>query len=343
MEISKKDRAYISPTTKKLIITEAIKEPRLPRSILAENLLELLKKEYGEDAPLPAKETLVKLISRARNIDTKAWSLGMMRLYHNDINPEAIPYILAVQNWLEKQDWVHESREWLGRKSHLTVKEALWIARLFRTVQGLEDYDVACLYRAASWYATHEIIHEMSNKDDDNFDTTEIDTALRTGKMQELYDKHLMTAFEESLSKDRGKSKLFEAGDKLNGSIDENRSITYIRRQITKFLIDEQVEKDIKTGILTGKEIDRIREELEFTKNDAQQLDLIAQSIIEKNKKESRPEFERILNERYGELTTEQVDMFIDCMYSDDYEKWIQDHPEFVTEMQEKEEEDGTR
>lgn len=317
-----------------------MKLPQIPRAILAEELLVTLRphyrREYGEDAPLPAKETLEKLISKARNVDTKAWNLGMMRQYCTDINPDAVPYILAVQNWLDKQDWRDERREWLGIESPLTMKEAQWIARLFRTARNLEDDEIARLYRAAHWYAIHEVMHEMSGKDDDQFDTTEIDTALRTGRMTELFERQITTAIEDSLNRENNMSRLFEAGDKLNGTGDKDRYEPVLQRLITRWNIDKVIEWQTEAGNISEDDIDSIRKEVEVIKRDPNLLDEMYK-VFTKLKIESE------LRERYGELSPEQVDMFMDCYHSGNPEKWLQDHPDFGIEMQEKEENHGTR
>jgi len=324
-------RAYISPMTRRLITAEAMKLPRIPRSILAENLLVQLKQQYGgEDAPLPVKETLEKLISKARNVDTKAWNLGMMCQYCTDINPDAVPYILAVQNWLDKQDWRNERQEWLGIESSLTVKEAQWIARLFRIARNLEDDEIARLYRAAHWYAIHEVMHEMSGKDEDQFDTTEIDTALRTGRMAELFERQFTTAIEDRIDHKNNMNRLFNAVDKLNGTGDIDRYETVHQRLITRVNIDNFIEKQIEVGNISDDEIENIRKAAESIKRDPNLLDVFYKLF-------TRQKHELEFRERYGKLSPEQVNMLMDYYHSENHEKWIQDHRDFCIEMQEKE------
>lgn len=46
---------------------------------------------------------------------------------------------------------------------------------------------------------------------------------------------------------------------------------------------------------------------------------------------------QQALDQRYDKLTAEEKDMFYELMYSEDRDEWLQDHPEFVTEMKKKE------
>ncbi|MDD5702923.1 MAG: hypothetical protein PHU23_12840 [Dehalococcoidales bacterium] len=257
----KKDRAYISPSMRQLIIAESLNVPRIPRTALARNLINIFKNQYGKDAPLPAIETLEKLISKARNYDNKAWHLGLLRQYCRDISPDAIPYILAVQSWLDKQNWTINLQKLSGEGRHLSVKEAQWIARLFRTIKSLDDDEIGHLYRISHWYAIHEIMHDISNKDEDEFDTSEIDRALRNDKMQELYESDIIAAIE-------GKNPLLDAYRKLRDT-KKGYGQKIINREITRMYIDRLVEN----GTIT---ID----EAETIKRDTKALDIIIQKML---------------------------------------------------------------
>lgn len=119
----------ISQTLRRTIRKAALEDPKKDRTLLA---IELREKLPGRP---PSEETLVKMISEARNnsIDDrdKVWSLVSLPQY--PMPPEAIPYVLRVWAWaIEKDD-------------PITIREALWVARLYSIFEAnaLENLEKA--------------------------------------------------------------------------------------------------------------------------------------------------------------------------------------------------------
>jgi len=150
----------IPPTIKTLIIQEALKEPKRPRRVVAVELQNLIER-MGER--VPSEDTLVKIISQARNREPNPfdapWSLGTLTKY--DLPPEAIPTIIAIQEI---------------RHNTLDIREAWWVSRLRCLVSSpkvLSIEEVLSLW--AIKYASQEEIAEISNTE---FDTSELDQII---------------------------------------------------------------------------------------------------------------------------------------------------------------------
>jgi len=131
----------IKPTVRQVIVGEAVKDRKKPRRQLMVELQNIIE-SMGEI--VPAEETLEKLISFARNHPVspldEPWSLGS--LAEHDIPPEALPVVMCIY---EKR-----LRE---LEQHFTIREALWIARLHKTID-----DPIFLERFASAYAIRDQI-----------------------------------------------------------------------------------------------------------------------------------------------------------------------------------------
>ncbi|MGD0780761.1 MAG: hypothetical protein ABR954_08330 [Dehalococcoidales bacterium] len=166
--------ARIKPLIRQLIASQAIRYPYKPRIVLASDLKYSIER-IGEIPP--SEETLIKMISNARNQETSPldnpWHLGT--LFQDEkglpsdtleqkytLSSEAIPYILKALWWgLE----YFEDLEF-------TIRQAKWAARL----NGFESLNKpGCLYLASFWYAHYEKICGLSKAD---FDTRWFDDAL---------------------------------------------------------------------------------------------------------------------------------------------------------------------
>jgi hypothetical protein len=129
----KKKRVYITPDGTKLILEWALEYPRLPRTEVAEKLLEAFGAEPGKYSLWgpPAIEVLERTISHHRQHsmgpEDKPWSL--VALSEHDIQPEYLP--LALLAW-EKA---------LQNKSPLTIRQLKWVIRLSH-VLGFSTLDV---------------------------------------------------------------------------------------------------------------------------------------------------------------------------------------------------------
>jgi len=120
----------ISNEVRRLIIGQAIHDSKnMPRRALAVRLQDLIEK-MGEISP--TEDTLVKLISEARNqqpIDLdQPWSIGACAQYN--IPPDIIPVLISLQKFKTPS----------GKECSLgqiTIREAQWVARLYPSAELL--------------------------------------------------------------------------------------------------------------------------------------------------------------------------------------------------------------
>ena len=164
----------IKRTVKRTIAYYAVHERDKPRLTLALELQGLIR-EMGE--VVPSEDTLVKMISKARNrkiepID-KPWHLGTLGSEDHSIGsvdysitPAALPMVVEVKR----------------RYVDLTIREALWISRLSalaaalnREQPGSPGEMLQRLYLWAMVYAAEERVCKVANLD---FDTSVLDALL---------------------------------------------------------------------------------------------------------------------------------------------------------------------
>lgn len=155
----KRGRPGIKPFIKQLIYANAIKDESTPRLALALELKRLIE-EMGEVSP--SEETMIKLISEARNqpdgpLD-KVWSLGCLAEY--EISPEALPAIMRVYRKYHRE-----------KEGYFTIRWAMWIARLYKFI---EDPDM--LEKEAHTYALQDWMNKGKTIDTRELDTWLMDT-----------------------------------------------------------------------------------------------------------------------------------------------------------------------
>jgi len=118
------------------IHTEALKNHAEPRDSVAERI-----ETYLEDKePIPSRETLLKMISSARNSndpEDNPWSVSALAGY--DIPPEALPVVMNA--------WAKAVVE----GSPLTIRQVKWVARLYCVLGNIDGLIVR-----ASEYASRE-------------------------------------------------------------------------------------------------------------------------------------------------------------------------------------------
>lgn len=119
------------------ISKEALKARGEPRDSVAERIEEYLE---GKE-PVPSRDTLLKMISWARNHrdpEDRPWSVLALPAF--DIPPEALPVIIKA--WAMRVEAVKQSREIKPHNAEhaeaikayitpLTIREARWYGRLF--------------------------------------------------------------------------------------------------------------------------------------------------------------------------------------------------------------------
>jgi hypothetical protein len=121
--ISRGKRAKITPKGRELIILRSLEDPRIPRTILAEQLQRELEAS-GED--VPQVEVLERHISKHRNHATdnpqdKPWTTATLDKY--PISPEVIPFLVNTG---------------LDLPRPITIRYAKWASRLYAVTRDDE-------------------------------------------------------------------------------------------------------------------------------------------------------------------------------------------------------------
>jgi hypothetical protein len=120
---AKRGRPRMKPTIKRLIYSKAIKDKETPRLALAVELKNLIE-EMGENPP--SEETMIRLISQVRNhpispLDEDWWQLSSLAEYN--ISAEVVPLVMSILEEIE----------------YLTIREVLWIGRLYKVVESYQS------------------------------------------------------------------------------------------------------------------------------------------------------------------------------------------------------------
>jgi len=168
---TKRGRPGIKPQVKGLIYARALESKKIPRLALAVELRDLIKR-MGEK--LPTEETIMRLISQARNREPNPkdapWSLGTLTKYN--LPPEAIRIIFEVQEW-----------RLLNNKKPLTICEAWWVSNLSAFIKSTKVLPITrVLFFWASSYAIKEQICELTGMP---MDTSSLDAIV--GRYAEEY------------------------------------------------------------------------------------------------------------------------------------------------------------
>ena len=139
---------HIPDEWKKHIMHQALTEVNTPRMLLADEILEQMRQSGGARGDkLPDRESIAKLISRARNHDDpqdKPWSMATIDQY--PIPPEALPAVLRV--WKSR----------LEKDTGFIIREAKWVSRLSALQQ---EQDIEKLSFTANRYALVEKVSEL--------------------------------------------------------------------------------------------------------------------------------------------------------------------------------------
>jgi len=154
----------ISNEVRRLIIGQAIHDSKnMPRRALAVRLQDLIEK-MGEISP--TEDTMVKLISEARNQQPsdldQPWSIGACAQYN--IPPDIIPVLIQLQK-MNAPDYKE------GLLGEVTIREARWVAQLFpvadpvinKTFIGDEER-LQLLSLIVSCYVERERVSEQMNE-----------------------------------------------------------------------------------------------------------------------------------------------------------------------------------
>lgn len=147
-----------------------------------------------------ALEKIKPEYAKIQDLD-KPWHLGSLEEYN--LPSEAIPYVLAVQDFSEK----YPDQLFKEPRQPVTIRQAKWIARLYGIVAAsgfkfksnwpFKDNKVkvaAYLYDWSKLYALHEITCKLSNIP---FNTTELDLALRNGANPVVVEQQYIIAYDD--------------------------------------------------------------------------------------------------------------------------------------------------
>jgi hypothetical protein len=127
------------------IRTESLKARGESRDSVAERIERYLA---GKE-PVPGRETLLRMISQARNDldpEDKPWSVSALPAF--EIPPEALPVVIKA--WAERLEAVKQSREVKPHNAEharvirkyitpLTIREAKWYGRLYHIYKDRND------------------------------------------------------------------------------------------------------------------------------------------------------------------------------------------------------------
>jgi len=155
----------ISLEVRRMIIGQAIHDNKnMPRRALAVRLQELIEK-MGEISP--TEDTLARMISDARNQQPseldQPWNIGACDQFN--IPADIIPILIKIQKLKAANN---EEKGTLGK---ITIREALWVARLFPVAEPLiarlfggDEDNLWWLTFIVSSYVHREQISEQMNE-----------------------------------------------------------------------------------------------------------------------------------------------------------------------------------
>jgi hypothetical protein len=184
----KKREKKMLPAIRQLITTQALNDRDKDRNVLAEELINDIKRKYPKEIP-PSFSTIIKKISEDRSLKNinpldEPWHLGILNRIHelniNNINAESIYYINRVKSFVDNtysKEWIKNTKSftgitpWANKHPFLSIRQAKWVAYLYR----IADKNIRHLYGASFIYSEFEIVCEISGT---IFDTSDMDTKL---------------------------------------------------------------------------------------------------------------------------------------------------------------------
>ncbi len=164
--LKRQPRAKVMLADIRRLITVRATSSNTKREELAQEVLAEIEERYPQEIP-PTEETIIKMISKARNHEPspldKPWHLGevnnLRKLEIPDISAEAVKRIREIQKLLSNT----------GRRP-ITIRQAKWIS-LFHLLTP----DNRTLYVISGFYSDYELACSVS---DTPFDTSKMDRML---------------------------------------------------------------------------------------------------------------------------------------------------------------------
>jgi hypothetical protein len=220
----------ISNEIRRLIIGQAIHDSKnMPRRALAVRLQDLIEK-MGEIAP--TEDTLVKLISEARNQQPneldQPWNIGACAQYN--IPPDIIPVLISLQK-------TKSSKE--GSLGIISIREAQWVARLYPAFKvlaskepGDHDENIWWIFYIVSSYVQRERVSEQMNEQYPN--TSDLDGLYFAN--EDLFSDDSLKSWWDTIPR--------EYQQTILDVIEQERSITHedIARHKKRPLSDEEIK-----------------------------------------------------------------------------------------------------
>jgi hypothetical protein len=148
-EKQRKRSKKMLPAIKILVISKAIDEPEKKREVLADELITEIEKLFPKETP-PAWETLIKLISKARNSNLdeyNPWHLSTLN--DHPISSRTVAQIFELKTKGLKEFSIRDA-EWLDRLSSI-------------------DLDIQILCRLAQLLSLNEKYCRISKEDFDTY------------------------------------------------------------------------------------------------------------------------------------------------------------------------------
>jgi hypothetical protein len=134
------------------------------------------------------REELPKILVIKAAAPENPWSLGALATT-NEINPEAVPYIM------EMQKWAAAGRMSISGEPYppVTIRQGRWVSRLlplyflrFGADQRVSGFGISWLWRWSRAYSIDERLYELSGKKEP-FNTATLDAALIRGDRIDIF------------------------------------------------------------------------------------------------------------------------------------------------------------
>ena len=178
----------LTPTVKRFIFEEAIRQRNVPRDLLAHRLI----KEIDETPEIsPALETAKRYISKARNTTNpidKPWTLGACRDYPTFFPPSSLLRLMKMQEDHKKFADLMTNATSPG----LSIRICMWVVRLEPLIKeyfmhGQEDFqqESDILFNVANAYSAAERTSEIMGEQ--AFDTTDLDQSVCSQNLENIF------------------------------------------------------------------------------------------------------------------------------------------------------------
>jgi hypothetical protein len=138
--------------------------------LLADDIFRQMKRSIDRpDKRLPERESIAKLISKARNMNSvleQPWNLGILSQKPVAVNGESLPLILKLQVEMKQL------------QKPITMRQAIWMDRLTPVIKStrVKDHKLV-LYH---WAAKYAIAEQIAGLLDNPLDTSELDDIVVT-------------------------------------------------------------------------------------------------------------------------------------------------------------------